>query len=137
MSQGIMERNLPVADSIGEGDKVRIVTSAGNSKNIYASLIGSGILKVNIIEGSDDLSLDKSYNEIISAFDAGIFPVFIYNDGLSAIYTMAAYGTYTCPSDSSITVCQIDIKRVSGQTISMYASNPDANMTNTNPCGGE
>ena len=42
MSQGIMERNLPIAESIGEGDKVRIVTAAGNSKNVDASQIGGG-----------------------------------------------------------------------------------------------
>ena len=40
MSSGIMERNLPVAESLGEGDKVRIVTSAGNSKQVDASQIG-------------------------------------------------------------------------------------------------
>lgn len=40
MSSGIMEKNLPVADSLGSGDKVRIVTSAGNSKQIDASQIG-------------------------------------------------------------------------------------------------
>lgn len=45
MSNGIMEKNLPVADSLGSGDKVRIVTSGGNSKQIDASQIGGGVLQ--------------------------------------------------------------------------------------------
>ena len=42
MSSGIMEKNLPVATELGEGDMVRIVTGGGNSKQIDASAIGGG-----------------------------------------------------------------------------------------------
>ena len=49
----IMEKNLPVAESLESGDKVRIVTSAGNSKQIDASAIGGGIL---IVRFSNELS---------------------------------------------------------------------------------
>lgn len=104
MSQGIQERNLPVAESIGEGDKVRIVTAAGNSKNIDASLIGGGIgtLAVNIIDHdpaskasllkssssvtpvdptTQKVWLDKTYNEIYSAIQNNIFvPAFLYEE---------------------------------------------------------
>lgn len=72
MSQGIQERNLPVADSIGEGDKVRIVTSAGNSKQIDASALG-GALKVIVTHEFDASTqthsghLDKTYREIENA----------------------------------------------------------------------
>ena len=72
MSQGIMERNLPVAESIGEGDKVRIVTAAGNSKNVDASQI-CGALKVGVTFTYNEQfqpqtgTLDKTYNEIVNA----------------------------------------------------------------------
>lgn len=72
MSNGIMERNLPVAESLGSGDKVRIVTAAGNSKQIDASALG-GALKV-IVTDEFDVStqtrsgnLDKTYREIENA----------------------------------------------------------------------
>ena len=76
MSNGIMEKNLPVAESLGSGDKVRIVTSAGNSKQIDPSQIGGGgYFKVTTdytsAPGTDDPTLDKTYNEIKSAFDGG------------------------------------------------------------------
>lgn len=74
MSQGIMEKNLPVADSIQSGDKIRIVTSAGNSKQVDASQIGGGgALKVTATfeyNSQDELiggSLDKIYREIENA----------------------------------------------------------------------
>ena len=100
MSQGIMERNLPVAESLGSGDKVRIVTSAGNSKQIDASQIGGGgVLVVNIVDhdpaskasllkassatpvdpSTQKVWLDKTYNEIYSAIQNNVFvPVFCY-----------------------------------------------------------
>lgn len=73
MSQGIMEKNLPVAESIQSGDKIRIVTSAGNSKQVDASQIGGGggALKVTITsEETNDgtlYSTDKTYNQIANA----------------------------------------------------------------------
>jgi len=82
MSQGIQERNLPVAESLGEGDKVRIVTSAGNSKNIDASQIGGGVMFANFVDtdpsqraslrsgdGTTTMWIDKTYSEIKNAMD--------------------------------------------------------------------
>lgn len=72
MSQGIMEKNLPVAESIQSGDKIRIVTSAGNSKQVDAGSVG-GALKVTATfeyNSQDQLiggSLDKTYREIENA----------------------------------------------------------------------
>lgn len=39
---GIKERNLPIAESLGSGDKLRIVTSEGESKQIGADSVGGG-----------------------------------------------------------------------------------------------
>ena len=70
MSQGIMERNLPVAESIGEGDKVRIVTSAGNSKNIDASqIVGGDDFTVNVTSSTQ--TADKTAQEVLDAYNAG------------------------------------------------------------------
>ena len=77
MSQGIQERNLPVAESIGEGDKVRIVTSAGNSKNIDASQIGGGgnLVLTETIEELDANftrhTLSATYNEMMNVIRNG------------------------------------------------------------------
>ena len=73
---GIKEKNLPMAESLSVGDKVRIVTAAGNSKNIDASEIGGGgggVLLINIVYGDDpdDITLDKTWKEIHDAFIAG------------------------------------------------------------------
>lgn len=46
----IKENSLPIAESLNEGDKVRIVTNEGNSKQIDASEIGGGIK--NLVDGS-------------------------------------------------------------------------------------
>ena len=100
MSQGIMEKNLPVAESIQSGDKIRIVTSAGNSKQVDASQIGGGgALKVTItseVVGSDVVfSTDKTYNQIANAesvmfvnkatgsenYDVGVFSAYGFQDG--------------------------------------------------------
>ena len=80
MSNGIMERNLPVAESIGEGDKVRIVTAAGNSKNIDASEIGGGgssqPLMVHLTtEDALLFTFDKTFGEIYDAIQAGQLPI--------------------------------------------------------------
>lgn len=81
MSQGIMEKNLPVAESIQSGDKIRIVTSAGNSKQVDASQIGGGgnlILTETVEEiqtravGTQYLhTLSATYNEIVDALMNG------------------------------------------------------------------
>lgn len=71
MSNGIMEKNLPVAESLGSGDKVRIVTSAGNSKQIDAGSIGGALKVTATLEYDGDTvtggSLDKTYREIENA----------------------------------------------------------------------
>ena len=70
----IMEKNLPIAESLGEGDKVRIVTSEGNSKQIDASEIGGGsaLLVIDTYDGSTgDEVLDKTWQELHDAYVSG------------------------------------------------------------------
>ena len=85
MSSGIMERNLPVATELGEGDMVRIVTSAGNSKQIDADAFGGGLLACNFHVEGDGGYIDKSYNDIISAIQAGVIPVLVDNTALPIV----------------------------------------------------
>lgn len=89
MSQGIMERNLPVAESIGEGDKVRIVTSAGNSKNVDASLIGVGMKIEYTDNGDNTYTLNRTYNELLSAIQNGI-PIY----SVDTAFGRATYCTF-------------------------------------------
>lgn len=39
---GIKEKDLQTVESLSNGDKVRIVTSEGNSRNVDAGAIGGG-----------------------------------------------------------------------------------------------
>lgn len=81
MSNGIMEKDLPVAESIGEGDKVRIVTSAGNSKNVDASQIGGGAVFVNVIyDQSQELyRLDKTWGDVYRYIQQGMLVYIVDN----------------------------------------------------------
>lgn len=95
MSSGIMERNLPVAESLGSGDKVRIVTAAGNSKNIDASEIGGGgVLLINAVYSNDDTTLDKTWKEIHDAYMSGIHCL---------VYNFSEVHGFKCDSVISVT----------------------------------
>lgn len=86
MSSGIMERNLPVATELGEGDMVRIVTGGGNSKQIDKNVFGCRAF-VATIEVIGDVengqfvatskSIDKTRNELFDAINSGMIPVFV------------------------------------------------------------
>lgn len=95
MSQGIQERNLPVADSIGEGDKVRIVTAQGNSKNVDASQIGGGgnlVLTETIEEIQTRATttqylhtLSATYNEMVETMQSGGLLTVIKEDEIGGV----------------------------------------------------
>lgn len=89
---GIMEKNLPVAESLGEGDKVRIVTSEGNSKQIDASKVGKDIEVITITQNGDTVTSDTHYNDIYSMITAGklVFAHLLNNTGGS----MAVVGVF-------------------------------------------
>lgn len=127
MSSGIMERNLPVADSIGEGDKVRIVTAAGNSKNVDASQIG-GALKVTITkeETTTDFiySTDKTYRQIANA-QSLLFV--ISNDNIQGVYDVCEFINYGCVEGYG---CSISVLPSSAQEeLSLGASTMDEILT--------
>ena len=67
---GIKEKNLPVAESLGNGDKIRIVTAAGNSKQIDAGAIGGGGF-VSLNEDENGY-LDKTWKEIKDGYEVGV-----------------------------------------------------------------
>ena len=73
MSSGIMEKNLPVATELGEGDMVRIVTGGGNSKQIDASAIGGGggAFVINFTESNNSWTVDKSWQDARDAIQNG------------------------------------------------------------------
>jgi len=75
----IMERNLPVAESIGEGDKVRIVTAAGNSKNVDKSAFDNNVYLFNVKvtqSGSDwVVETDETLQNLETAWEANKFIV--------------------------------------------------------------
>lgn len=78
---GIMEKDLPVAESLGSGDKVRIVTSGGNSKQIDAGEIGGGgggSGTLVCVYDEETSNIDKSYNDLQTALGNGIIPIIVY-----------------------------------------------------------
>lgn len=73
MSNGIMEKNLPVATELGEGDMVRIVTGGGNSKSIDKDAFGSGIVFVTMtFVDENTFSCDKSFSELETLLNDGV-----------------------------------------------------------------
>ena len=101
----IMEKNLPIAESIGEGDKVRIVTAQGSSKNIDASQIGGGGVSLFVVnrlfsEQLDNYILDKTWNEIVNAINDNKIPILLspetdeYGFSMGEIYFFKSYDTF-------------------------------------------
>ncbi len=76
----IMERNLPVAESLGEGDKVRIVTGGGNSKSIDADAFGCGFVLVRMTYVDDNtFTSDKTHSEISALLESGVPVIATWN----------------------------------------------------------
>lgn len=68
----IRENQLPIAESLAEGDKIRIVTSDGNSKSIDASAIGGGAvekIKIGTCNGGGAVPTGFSYMWFSGGFD--------------------------------------------------------------------
>lgn len=133
MSQGIMERNLPVAESIGEGDKVRIVTSAGNSKNIDASQIGGGAFLICNYDESD-MSIDKTYNQIVSAVNNGVIPIVrCVTNGVTPntgnVYTAYFTGAFESPDDYRVDFSTYTSKGLETSGLTFKATSKTGTMT--------
>lgn len=133
MSQGIMERNLPVAESIQSGDKIRIVTSAGNSKQVDASQIGGGALKVTITSeevGSDIVySTDKTYNQIASA-ESVMFIIDSSDSDVPISYTIYPFMEYGYDAEYGyFAVCKSPV----GDVYTFEAESADTILTFTTP----
>lgn len=79
----IKEKDLQTIESLSDGDKLRVVTSEGNSRNVPASAIGggnsNGIFIINTIGYDDDgftiEGADKTFEEITNAINNNQLPV--------------------------------------------------------------
>ena len=75
----IMEKNLPVAESLESGDKVRIVTSAGNSKSIDKSTFDNNVHLFNVkVTQSDSnwvVETDETLQNLETAWETNKFIV--------------------------------------------------------------
>ena len=133
MSNGIMEKNLPVAESLGSGDKVRIVTSAGNSKQIDASQIGWGSMVLTLAQDG----IEESYNDILSAVNSGIIPVVIIPNGNGGVRVGTVVSLESLPClDGYKYECALSI--LGSELVRFYSTNADAPMSFTEPdCGSE
>ncbi len=115
----IKEKDLQTIESLSDGDKLRVVTSEGNSRNIPASAIGDsgngGIFIINTI-GYDDEEFtiegaDKTFEEITSAISNNQLPVLYVRD--TNLIAWVAYlkdssaGTivFVSPKDYGINKC--------------------------------
>lgn len=73
---GVKEKDLQTVESLSAGDKIRIVTGGGNSKNVDAGAVG-GAFYVTIDWDADPPALDASYNDIIGAINNGQIPIVV------------------------------------------------------------
>lgn len=92
----IMEKNLPITESLGEGDKVRIVTSEGNSRNIELENIGNSLNNIMIIPCENDGSLytlGKTWQEIYDHTISGGLAIVDLNTS-EAYYLIIVSGAY-------------------------------------------
>ena len=66
---GIKESNLPIAESLGSGDKLRIVTSEGESKQIGAESVGGEayIVAFHKDPNTQEWSTDRTFAEVFQA----------------------------------------------------------------------
>lgn len=69
----IRENQLPIAESLAEGDKVRIVTSDGDSKSIDAGSVGGGVLVIGV--DLENGYLKKTWKEIYDNVVDGVIVV--------------------------------------------------------------
>lgn len=67
---GIKESNLPIAESLGSGDKLRIVTSEGESKQIGADVVGGGVILVRFTVKQTSPDGSKIYQGDMAFSDA-------------------------------------------------------------------
>lgn len=90
----IMEKNLPIAESLGEGDMVRIVTG-GNSKQIDANKVGGPLIvtytESSDPEDSDGWECDHTMDEIADAIRSGMRVVARYEEYILSL--IAYYDT--------------------------------------------
>ena len=81
---GIKESNLPIAESLGSGDKLRIVTSEGESKQIGADSVG--MVAHLTRQWNPDISqlewvCDKTYEEMQAYVYEGGADILLQLDG--------------------------------------------------------
>lgn len=76
----IKENELPIAESLGDGDTLRIVDANGASKRVGADGVNKEPLHVTQVLVENLLfRMDKTFGEIFEAFNRGI-PVIFYYD---------------------------------------------------------
>lgn len=89
---GVKEKDLQTVESLSAGDKIRIVTGGGNSKNVDAGKTGGKIIihaegRHDPTPGtSEDITLDLTFSEIVSLVQAGFTPVVEFNNSLQTMF---------------------------------------------------
>lgn len=70
---GIKEKDLQTIEQLSDGDKLRVVTSEGNSRNIPADTIGGLHIEAHPEGESENFKfvLDKTFEEITNAYFLG------------------------------------------------------------------
>lgn len=74
----IKEKDLQTINSLSDGDKLRVVTSEGNSRNIDAGTVGNSLI-INVSNENYRFILNKTFNEIDSALKSGKLCVVIFD----------------------------------------------------------
>ena len=69
---GVKEKDLQTIEQLSDGDKLRVVTSDGNSRNISADVVSGDVLIANLYETGETVSsLDKTWQQIHDAYVGG------------------------------------------------------------------
>lgn len=79
---GIKEKDLQTIEQLSDGDKIRVVTGEGGSRNIPADKVGAngGIQFIPKLNNEGMAYIDYTFNQITAMLDNGIYPILVQTD---------------------------------------------------------
>jgi hypothetical protein len=78
----IKEKDLQTIKQLSDGDKIRVVTGEGGSRNIPADKVGvnGGIQFIPKLNNEGMAYIDYTFNQITAMLDNGIYPILVQTD---------------------------------------------------------
>lgn len=124
----IKEKDLQTIESLSEGDKVRVVTSEGNSRNIDASVYNINIVDVVYDDNIGKMRTNNTWREIYNMLCSNNPPIFLLNPrtyDLNAISQYYFVAINTNGEQYTLTLRYFDVAPTSGIQIVGEAQTAD------------